>query len=54
MGVCRNDELSVRVRELRTQVQVNGEGVTLRESEVESLRARIRNAAYKEDIEIET
>jgi hypothetical protein len=42
-----------RVRELKTQVQVSGEGVALRESEVESLRARIRNTTYKEDIEIE-
>jgi hypothetical protein len=53
MRLCRNDELAVRVRELRTQVQVSGDGAALRESEVESLRARIRNAAYKEDIEIE-
>jgi|688.fasta_scaffold346728_1 hypothetical protein len=53
MHGSRNEEVSLKIKELKIQLKICSDNIAMHEAELESLRSRIRSNTYKEDIEIE-
>lgn len=53
MHGSRNEEVSLKIKELKIQLKICSDNIAMHEAELDSLRSRIRANTYKEDIEIE-
>jgi hypothetical protein len=52
LSIPRNDELNLKNKELKVQLQICTDNIVLRESEIDNIRNHIKGNTYKEDIEI--